>query len=382
MINYYHILGVASNATASEIKSAYKTKAISCHPDKHQGDKQMEELFKQVNEAYQTLSNPYKRSNFDMMLKYGTVSQTAVHTTYGTRRPARHAQQYSQPRVSNLKATAYAFLFAFTIALIMKTGMYLAEEYKASQKAELLAGRRATFDLVKKAHQIGDLKESLNVLSSLGHFWSEERDMRDFKDYLLVEIKNKGDELLADGDYEGAIAHYDLLKDYSVSNTISYLQKIAKAYQGMGDIGKALGVFQMMHLYGYRSTSFYLEMGSLYEDGMKDIDMALNYYQIGADMASAEYEITIGSAYPIVINSNMVPASHYQIYMKVAETHLKLGHYNEAISAVAWTKEIWPDSLLHYQIEAESYKNLGRTVAMEKALALAKDIDPYFSLKD
>lgn len=380
MINYYHILGVEYNATEAEIKAAFKAKAITYHPDKHQGDKNMEELFKQINEAYQTLSNPYKRSNHDMMLRYGSSAQTTVrtprYTSYGHGPQNRH---YA-PQVSNWKATLYAFMFAFTIAAIIKTVLYIAEEYQAMQRAEMLAERRDTFDMAKNARNLGNYKQSLQLLSDLGHFWTEERDMRDYKDNLLVEIKHKGDELLKQGEFEQAIAHYDLLKDYSVSNTLSYLKQIAVAYQGMGEISKALEVFQMMHLYGYRSTSFYLEMGSLYEEGVKDTEKALNYYQIGAEMASTEYEVTIGSAYPIVINADMVPPIHYNIYMKVAETQLKLGHYQEAIDAVAWTKEIWPDSLLHYKIEAESYRGLGQTRAMNRTIAIARTIDPEFSL--
>lgn len=380
MINYYHILGVSPKATEAEIKAAYKAKAVSYHPDKHQGDKNMEELFKQVNEAYQTLSNAYKRSNYDVVLRYGSVPKPATYTSYGSKYPGQ-GRAYT-PQISNLKATAYAFLFAFTIALIMKTGMYMADEYKARQREELLAGRRTIFDQVKMVHAKGDLRQSLQLLSDLGYFWSEEGDMKRFKDLLLVDIKSKGDHLLTEGQYEKAIEHYDLLKDYSVSNTISYLKKIATAYQGMGQIEKALEVFQMMHLYGYRSTSFYLEMGMLFEEGMKNTEKALSYYKIGAQMASAEYEVTIGSAYPIVINASMVPDSHYQIYMKVAQTHLKLEQYREAIDAVAWTKEIWPDSILHYKIEAIGYRGMGRLTAMRNTMAAAKEIDPDFSLED
>lgn len=379
MANYYDILGVSANATEAEIKAAFKAKALSYHPDKHDGDKNMEELFKQVNEAYQVLSNPYKRSKHDRMLRYGKATRTTVSHTYHGRQKSRPRRYYA-PQMSNWKATAYAFLFAFTIALIMKTGMYLANEYKAKQKAEMLEGRRNIFDQVKSAHAHGDLKQSLKLVSDLGYFWAEERDMQDFKDLLLVEIKDKGDQLLSDGEYEKAVMHYDLLKEYSVSNTISYLKKMAVAYQGMGDIANALEVYQMMHLYGYRTTNFYLDMGMLYEKGVQDLEMALNFYQIGAELASSEYEVTIGKAYPIVINANMVPASHYDIYMKVADTHLKLAQYEEAIDAVSWTKEIWPDSLLQYRIEAEGFKELGRLSAMRKTIAHAKSIDPDFSL--
>lgn len=58
----YTILGISRNATAEEIKKAYRKLAHQYHPDKSSGD---EAKFKEVNEAYQILSDPKKRSSFD-----------------------------------------------------------------------------------------------------------------------------------------------------------------------------------------------------------------------------------------------------------------------------------------------------------------------------
>lgn len=63
--NYYDILGVSKTATDDEIKKAYRKLAVETHPDKHPGDKQAEEKFKKINEAYSTLSDKEKRSQYD-----------------------------------------------------------------------------------------------------------------------------------------------------------------------------------------------------------------------------------------------------------------------------------------------------------------------------
>ncbi len=63
--DYYDILGISKNATAAEIKKAYRKKAIEYHPDKNPGDSKAEEMFKKSAEAYEVLSDPDKKARYD-----------------------------------------------------------------------------------------------------------------------------------------------------------------------------------------------------------------------------------------------------------------------------------------------------------------------------
>src|SRR5262245_20552445 len=61
----YDVLGVSKTASADEITKAYRKLAQKLHPDKNPGDKEAEEKFKEVQNAYDILSDPAKRTNFD-----------------------------------------------------------------------------------------------------------------------------------------------------------------------------------------------------------------------------------------------------------------------------------------------------------------------------
>lgn len=63
--DFYEALGIKKEASADEIKKAFRKKAMKYHPDKNPGDKTAEEKFKEVNEAYEILSDADKKDKYD-----------------------------------------------------------------------------------------------------------------------------------------------------------------------------------------------------------------------------------------------------------------------------------------------------------------------------
>jgi curved DNA-binding protein CbpA len=68
--DYYEILNIAPGASAKAIKEAYRKLALQCHPDRHQASQDANKKMKEINEAYDTLSDPIKRREYDIPRGY------------------------------------------------------------------------------------------------------------------------------------------------------------------------------------------------------------------------------------------------------------------------------------------------------------------------
>jgi len=80
--NYYQILEIDKNATQEEIKKAYRKLSLKYHPDKNHGNKEAEEKFKEINKAYQILSDPETRNTYDIYGEdFGSMGSSGSDTS-------------------------------------------------------------------------------------------------------------------------------------------------------------------------------------------------------------------------------------------------------------------------------------------------------------
>jgi tetratricopeptide (TPR) repeat protein len=99
MADYYEILGVDRQANSQEIKSSYKKLALLYHPDRNPGNPLAEDKFKQINEAYQVLSNSNNKLIYDLKLNGQYIPQVPVYPQYkpGAHRDYRYRPQQENP---------------------------------------------------------------------------------------------------------------------------------------------------------------------------------------------------------------------------------------------------------------------------------------------
>ena len=128
-MDYYEILGVTSTAHAAEIKRAYRRLAVMYHPDKNPSP-DAEAIFKQINEAYDVLSDPEKRRAYDS--RFDTLFEVPVENAQPRHRDPRYRgsgqarsqggsgrQSIREQMASYLKYTSAISIFCFSISVVL-----------------------------------------------------------------------------------------------------------------------------------------------------------------------------------------------------------------------------------------------------------------------
>lgn len=129
MADYYQLLGLSQAASKEEVKAAFKKLAVTLHPDKNPGNPLTEELFKQINEAYQVLSDKDKRAVYDLKLLYAANPPLPHYpeysqepqSDYASPRPTYQRRAFSYGRSRYASRVEYAPGYVRKMSILMGT---------------------------------------------------------------------------------------------------------------------------------------------------------------------------------------------------------------------------------------------------------------------
>lgn len=237
-LNYYHILGIPSNASLSEIKTAYKQLAKKHHPDKNAGNINAEEQFKIINEAYQTLSNPEKKRLYDNKhylnhqnsdghrYKYQTSYTTNYHRNFdfGKYQPKENTTAYSKPinpQKGNIKFYILAFVFILVIGSIGLTLGYFMNNYAAKEHLKVAN------DFLK----IKEYEQASSEYEAAIHFNDELSDAYFGKGIVIMEAMH---------DFNKAIIYFNAAINLSETPNPYYFEKRAFCFYQIENYDKAI----------------------------------------------------------------------------------------------------------------------------------------------
>jgi DnaJ-class molecular chaperone len=208
MKDYYRVLGVNTSATQSEIKDAYRKLALKYHPDRNQGNKEAEEKFKEVAEAYEVLSRAKNQNDFSYDFKDFNEFRESFNDSFRKKKKGTNAQHrtYSpppDPAYLNINLT-YEIQFSE-----LCKGTTVKVEYRRTRLEYLNTnGNRVNY---KKIEEEKELKVDLNFRSKYFKIENEGPD------YLIkFTIPKLGNEDIIDfknimDEYEQIVLNGDVL---------------------------------------------------------------------------------------------------------------------------------------------------------------------------
>ncbi len=381
MKNYYELLGIPENASPEEIKAAFKQKAVQLHPDKHAGNADMEERFKEINEAYQILANPYKKASHDLELQYArfTSSRKAQDAPHTYQRPPHYRPRpyYKEQPISpkeNNRATLYAFAMTAAIAVLVMIvrgfyHLYLERKYEA-----LLESRRETFAAAQDFYSKDQVRESLLMLSDLSPFKPEEEDMKAFHSGIMEDVIFMGEANFDGKDFAQAIRYYELVEQFSPYKPNAMRARLALSYRYTDQPERSLIVLKELLEVKYEVVATLVQMADVYEEDLNKPDAAKDYLELARDVAVNEYRGKFGKAYMLVIDHRFVPRDHYDLYLNLATVYNELNEPELSIGISNWMKRLWPDSAQAYVLAAKSHEKRSESALackeFNKAIAL------------
>ncbi|BDD02849.1 tetratricopeptide repeat protein [Aureibacter tunicatorum] len=353
MKDYYDILGIEKDADDKSIKEAYRKLAKIHHPDKNidKANDEDKEIFKLINEAYQILSDKSKRAQYDLTLITNEnhplsdeelFEKNRIYKEYIKRDLFRQKQmfwqKFSTKAIMSFLFTLLAFLFLRVTYL-----NYMDYRMKKLEKKQ--------FIIAKKAYENDQLDESLKILSILSRHPKASTEVKRYFEVIISDLYDKGMEHYENNEYEKALSKLHYVRVFGPYSAAIH-KTIAEIYEHFKDYNAALSVYDDMLMIGHYDLPVLLSAAEVAADKMHDNRLALNYFDKAIDILIEMYTAKYGEAYPLVLDPNEIPYSHYQIHYNLGIIYLRLGEVQKAIDTYEW-------AIMLRKNRPESYYMLG-----------------------
>lgn len=358
MQDFYEALGVSRTASQAQIKSAFKKLAMRYHPDRNPGNREAEETFKNLNEAYRTLSDPVKRSRYDARFYIITDEVEKAHWREVRRR---RYQQWRQQRDQNyyyrldknyFKIQGLAFLVFLIIAGFCFAVIHTAHYYVREQQMEKWRSNSMQLKQVNGLFGQGKFDDAFTLIRTL-----EEKDPLDFRfgfvrDSLVGALRKKADYEFAQQDFRSAISHYLVLKNYENPVRFETLENMSMCQYYLGNYRESIEALKHLHNQQPGNLGLVYKIATINLEKLDNPEEALQYYTLGKRLFKQNLTHVYGSAFQIVMNPSDVPDIYYNIFRGRALANMKTGHLSDAITDCNWAIFLRPQNSEGYYLRA------------------------------
>lgn len=342
MQDFYEVLGIDRSASDAQIKAAFKRMAMKYHPDRNPGDKQAEENFKLINEAYHTLTDHEKRSRYDS--RFHWVSEQTNDFYWEEVRRKRYEQwRKAQSRdnsyrldKSYFKIQGLAFLVFIIMAGFCFGIIHTAHYYVERQH---LQKYRANSELLKQVNGLfgaGRFDDAFNMIHVL-----EEKDPLEFRfgyarDSLVAALREKSDRSYRDNDFETAVKHYLILKNYEQPVRPQTLEHLARCQYYLGNFKESIQGLKQLHNQQPYDVNLIYSIARMDVEKLNQPEDALQYLSLGKKIFKENLTSVYGNAFEVVMDPSDAPDVYYDIFHDRARVNLALKNYKDAVTDCNW----------------------------------------------
>jgi tetratricopeptide (TPR) repeat protein len=356
VINYYEILGIHINAGPVEIRAAYKRLAMEYHPDRNPGNTQAEEVFKLVNEAYHTLSDPLKKSRHDAALfpRYVPTPEEQREINKWNYYRWQHAQSNTHYvvdkeyfRVQGLALVGFVVIAGFCFAL-MHTAQYVVQQ---KQLKHYLANTM-TLKQAGSLFTSGQFDEAFTVIYTLDETDPLEYRSNFTRDSLVSELRRMADRKFESKDFSSAVELFLVLKKHEDPVRVETLRNISICQYFLENYTESFLAMKELFDDHPNSPELAFSMGMINLEKLENPEQALHYFTVGKRLFEDDLMRQHGPSFKLIMNGPDVPEIYFQIFEGRARTNLELNHLRDAISDCDWAIQLRPRAGEPYRLRA------------------------------
>lgn len=387
MADYYQLLGIRQDATSTEIRTAYKKLAMLYHPDRNPGNREAEELFKLINEAYHVLADPAKKAFYDTGVSYPQQTyHSSAHDT-STYWKQYHRQRYEQWRqaqqstyrfdkryfrIQGLAIGVFLVIAGFCFAVI-NIIEYVHEQRIAATHQQHLA-------LIQQVNVLFFSGKEEEAFTRIHQLQAQEPMAYVFtfaEDSLITALRKHAETEFEKMQLIEATQHYKLLQRYEDPVRIQTLQRIAECEYYSGRYEESLQVLKELLLRQPKNIDLIYRIALIYQDDIKDLQQALYYLSLGRKNFKEYMTNLYGQAFELIMEPADVHDIYYDIFKRRAAVNLALKNYIEADKDCSWAIVLRPEQALPYYQRAVAALQVGYTYRLcddlSKAVALGNE---------
>jgi tetratricopeptide (TPR) repeat protein len=381
MADFYQILGIDRSADSSHLRAAYHRMALLYHPDRNPHNKEAEEMFKAVNEAYHVLSDPLKRARYDAN-QYGYASHADSTEAYWRevkrQQYMRWKARQQEPRYrfdrEYFRIQGLAFLTFLVIASFCFGLIHTVNYIYALRRAEVDKQNRSLLMEVNALFDSGQIDDAFRMVNRLREENPVEYRFYRAHDSLLSVIRNNADREFTANHFSESRHFLEILKRQESPARLETLRKLAICEYQTGDFRDALQSLKQIFNQQPWNLDLLYQIGIINLVNLQDYEQAHYYLTLGKKIFKENMTRIYGSAFEIVMIPDDAPDVYHAIFEARARTNLELQNYAEAETDCNWAiflKAKNPDAyLLRVQAKVSQQKSWGvcKDLAMAKSL--------------